>query len=73
MDAPHPDSELILKLGGPSKVAEMLKLRRPDGQRRVHNWLSRGIPAQVKVDHPDLFMPGLVRAESVDTQPATAG
>jgi hypothetical protein len=73
MDAPHPDRELILKLGGPSKVAELLKLPKEGGQQRVHNWMTRGIPAQVKVDHPDLFMPGLVRAETVDQQPALAG
>ncbi|MFN3375222.1 MAG: hypothetical protein ACK40S_01545, partial [Burkholderiaceae bacterium] len=44
-------------LGGPSKVAELLELPKKGGQQRVQNWLVRGIPAQVKVARPDLFMP----------------
>lgn len=51
------DRELIEKLGGPAKVAELLDFPKPDGARRVHNWLARGIPAKVKVEHPELFMP----------------
>lgn len=51
------DRELIESLGGPSKVADLLGYEKPDGARRVHNWLTRGIPAKVKVERPDLFMP----------------
>lgn len=51
------DKKIISDLGGPSKVAELLGFQKPGGQQRVQNWLARGIPAQVKVDHPDLFMP----------------
>lgn len=48
----HPDAPLIAELGGPTKVAKKLGLT----PQRVQNWLTRGIPAQVKVDHPRLFM-----------------
>lgn len=50
------DSELIKRLGGPTKVAELLKFDQAGGVQRVQNWLKRGIPAQVKVDHPEIFM-----------------
>ncbi len=50
------DSELIRSLGGPTKVAELLKFEQAGGVQRVQNWLKRGIPAQVKVDYPELFM-----------------
>lgn len=50
------DSELIKCLGGPTKVAELLKFEQAGGVQRVQNWLTRGIPAQVKVDHPEIFM-----------------
>ncbi len=52
------DREIIASLGGPRKVAELLDLR-PFGQQKVTNWLQRGIPAHVKVAHPELFMPEL--------------
>lgn len=48
------DKELIQSLGGPTKVAELLGLKK-HGVQRVHNWTARGIPAQVRLDHPDLF------------------
>ena len=51
------DRELIARLGGPAKVADLLQLSKARGRQRVHNWLSRGIPAAVKVRRPDLFMP----------------
>lgn len=52
------DREIIQSLGGPRKVAERLNMR-PFGQQKVTNWLQRGIPAHVKVAHPELFMPEL--------------
>jgi len=52
----HTDSELIAKLGGPAKVAELLGLPKPGGVQRVQNWLYRGIPSAIKVLRPDLFM-----------------
>lgn len=51
----HPDASLIADLGGPTKVAELLGYEK-HGAQRVQNWIYRGIPAQVKVDHPDIFM-----------------
>ncbi len=50
------DAALIADLGGPSKVAELLNYEKHNGPQRVQNWLVRGIPAQVKVDHPEIFM-----------------
>jgi hypothetical protein len=50
------DKQQILSLGGPTKVAELLGLDKTSGGvQRVQNWMTRGIPAQVKLDHPDLF------------------
>ena len=50
------DLELIEHLGGSTKVAELLGYDKAGGVQRVQNWLVRGIPAQVKVDHPEIFM-----------------
>lgn len=56
MENKHPDEKLIEALGGPAKVADKLGFDKEGGTQRVHNWTVRGIPAQVKVDHPELFM-----------------
>lgn len=50
------DSELIQSLGGPAKVASMLGYPKHGGTQRVQNWLGRGIPPKVKVDHPEIFL-----------------
>lgn len=50
------DAERIEALGGPAKVAEMLKYEKHGGVQRVTNWVTRGIPSRVKVEHPNLFM-----------------
>ena len=50
------DKELIQSLGGPAKVADLLKLTGQGRSQRVHNWMTRGIPAQIKVDFPRIFM-----------------
>lgn len=57
------DSELIEHLGGPTKVAELLQFDKAGGVQRVQNWITRGIPAQVKVDHPAIFMTGFNLAD----------
>jgi hypothetical protein len=50
------DRQLIERLGGPARLAVLLGYnKRAGGVQRVHNWLSRGIPARVKLDRPDLF------------------
>jgi hypothetical protein len=51
------DRELIEHLGGPTKTCELLGYdKTKGGVQRVQNWMTRGIPAQVKLDHPSLFM-----------------
>jgi hypothetical protein len=50
------DAELIESLGGPTTVARMLGFEGLAGSRRVFNWTKRGIPAQVRIDHPDIFL-----------------
>lgn len=57
------DRELIESLGGAAQVAERLGYDKDGGTQRVHNWTVRGIPAAVKVRHPDLFMPELLTPE----------
>lgn len=58
------DAQLINDLGGPAKVAELLGYKKHGGPQRVSNWRTRGIPAKVKVDHPDIFM-----RPSIETPP----
>lgn len=53
------DREIIERLGGPAEVARLLNYEKHNGTQRVHNWMTRGIPAQVKVDHPEIFMAGV--------------
>ncbi|WPB58612.1 hypothetical protein [Xylophilus sp. GOD-11R] len=58
------DTNLIKRLGGPTRVAELLGYDKArGGVQRVQNWLTRGIPSSVKVERPDLFMPGLTTSE----------
>jgi hypothetical protein len=52
------DAELIEKLGGPAKICELLAIDKSRGVQRVHNWKRRGIPSDVKLSRPDLFLPG---------------
>lgn len=56
----HPDWALIESLGGPAKVVKLLELGE-GGIQRVQNWKYRGIPAQMKLDRPELFLPGFTR------------
>lgn len=49
------DSQLIEELGGPTKLARELGYGQ-GGPQRVSNWKSRGIPAEVKLERPDLFL-----------------
>ncbi len=52
------DGELIEKLGGPAKVCELLAIPKAGGIQRVQNWKSRGIPARVRLQHPEVFATG---------------
>ena len=46
------DKELIMKLGGVGVVSSYLGV----SYQCVFNWLTRGIPAQVKLDNRDVFL-----------------
>lgn len=50
------DRRKIEHLGGPAKVCELLGYSKQGSVQRVHNWMTRGIPPRVKVDHPEIFM-----------------
>ena len=65
------DKKIIESLGGPAKVAEILGLPKYGGVQRVQNWTVRGIPFEMKVRHPALFMPELAQAPANTAQPAT--
>ncbi|MGP5518036.1 hypothetical protein ACTXNA_07310 [Psychrobacter celer] len=46
------DKDLIMKLGGVGAVSTYLDV----SYQCVFNWLTRGIPAQVKLDNRDVFL-----------------
>lgn len=50
------DRKVIASHGGPAKLARLLGLDEPGGTQRVSNWMRRGIPALIKLDHLDLFI-----------------
>lgn len=65
------DQELIAQLGGPAKLAERLGFEKEGGVQRVQNWISRGIPAQVKVDFQEIFLrPDLAHLATTTEQAA---
>lgn len=64
MKIPKPDADIINALGGPTKVARLLRLKPTGGTQRVQNWMTRGIPSHVKVAYPQLFMPELAAPQS---------
>lgn len=40
------------------------------GVQRVQNWIERGIPSQVKVEHPEIFIvPFLLQQRDGETTP----
>jgi hypothetical protein len=49
------DADLIKDLGGPAKVAKLLGYDKPGSVQRVQNWMTRGIPAEVRLAHLDIF------------------
>lgn len=61
------DKDLIDDLGGSTKLAALLGY----SVQRVENWKKRGIPAQVRLDHPDVFpLPGRATEQrSPESQP----
>jgi len=53
------DKELIQSLGGPTQLARRLGLNQLGSVQRVQNWTVRGIPAEVKLAYPDIFLRNL--------------
>ena len=53
------DAARIKRLGGPAQLAKILGFKEPGGTQRVHNWTKRGIPAEIKLNWPDLFLTDL--------------
>lgn len=47
------DKQILLKLGGSTKVAELLGFK---DKQRVQNWMKRGIPAKIKLQYPHIFL-----------------
>ena len=74
---PNPARTLIQSLGGPTRVAELLGYdKQKGGVQRVANWQGRGIPAEVRLNRPDIFPPevrDLHRAEAAPKQEAAHG
>lgn len=53
----HPHAEIIDRHGGPTKVAELMGIQdEPGAVQRVSNWKRRGIPAEVRLAYPHLFV-----------------
>lgn len=76
----HPDidadRQTIERLGGPTKLAELLGYdKTAGGVQRIQNWKKRGIPSEVKLQRPDLFLTELMeqnRADAKANVPPTA-
>jgi hypothetical protein len=56
------DKAVIAALGGPSALAKRLGFPAVGGVQRVQNWLTRGIPAAVRLEHMALFTEGADKA-----------
>lgn len=53
---PNESARLIDTAGGSSALAELIGLGTEDGARqRVNNWRRRGIPADVILEHREIF------------------
>jgi hypothetical protein len=51
------DKEILDDLGGSTAVAKLLGYDlTKGGAQKVNNWYKRGIPAKVKVEHPEIFL-----------------
>jgi len=55
-------AKIIDGLGGSAEVSRRLGFDPSGGTQRVFNWITRDrIPAQIQLDHPDLFPPNVMR------------
>lgn len=61
------DAQFIEQNGGSTRLSRLLGLPDKGGPQRVQNWKKRGIPAQVKLDWPEIFM-----VPAADTTPKAA-
>lgn len=50
------DRELIATLGGPAALAKLIGYTYPGARQRVQWWTVRGIPSDVKLANPDIFL-----------------
>lgn len=50
------DAQLIAAHGGPAKLARKLGWTEARAVQRINNWRVRGIPAAVKLAHPQFFL-----------------
>ncbi len=67
IDEPH----IIDRLGGPTRVAELLGIAHEAGAvQRVSNWKRRGIPARVLLDFPDVFRDAAVPSPTEEREHA---
>lgn len=60
MKKKNDDAILIHNMGGPAEVARKLGYKK-GGTQRVFNWITRGIPAEIKLNHQDIFLGESVR------------
>ena len=78
MESIAQDRARIDALGGCTKVADLLGLPKQGGAQRVSNWKSRGIPADVKLAYPEIFLvnmplPSAARSSTATESVATPG
>lgn len=62
------DKELIMKLGGVGVVSDYLGV----SYQCVFNWLTRGIPSKVMLEHRDIFLSDNPQPLVADEQPEEA-
>ncbi|HDR9093349.1 hypothetical protein QZM46_17555 [Burkholderia vietnamiensis] len=60
------DRGRIERLGGSAAVARLMGLTTRGAVQRVNNWKTRGIPADVKLVWPELFLHALPEVDSTD-------
>ena len=67
------DRQTIDRLGGPTKLAELLGYdKSKGGVQRIQNWKDRGIPSAVKLQRPDLFLPEFISTGGPSRIPAAS-
>lgn len=66
------DADLIDALGGPTKLAALLRLSEKGGVQRVSNWKRRGIPPRMLLDHAQVFRDAPRGESTVDCEPKGA-